>query len=301
MEKPDRNPLIGGLCQLILLLALVHGGRPTARYNWIFFIPIFILCIYLLFFCRPGNPMSAAVVLGTHVNLILTASDYILLRNRQPELRKIGQKKATSEMTFKERLMWAASLLATPRGIGWAHEPIDQIPPRPTASRRKFIASKFLWIIFYYILWDVAMIPVRGNPCFKIGGPSLAAFGWWRRTVVWSHMVTLYCAMSVANAITSIIFVAAGLYEPRDCPHMFGSLLNAYTLRNWWGYVLTTSFTLYPHRKKIGQSRLAPDSSQKPHKPCKFSCEHPPSPKRHIHDLLQTLHGISHLWTASRN
>jgi hypothetical protein len=91
------------------------------------------------------------------LNLILTASDYILLRNHQPELRKIGQKKATSEMTFKERLMWSASLLATPRGIGWAHEPTDQIPPRPTASRGKFIASQFLWIIFYSILWDVAL------------------------------------------------------------------------------------------------------------------------------------------------
>jgi len=300
MEKPDRNPFISGLCQLILLLALVRGGRPTARYNWIFFIPIFILCIYSLFFCAEGNKMSAALVLGSHVNLILTASDYILLRNRQPEFRKIGQKKATSEMTFKERLMWSASLLATPRGIGWAHEPIDHIPPRPTASRWKFIASQFLWILFYFILWDVALIPVRENPCFKIGGPSLAAFGWWRRTVVWSHVLTLYCAMSGMNAITSIIFVAAGLYEPRDCPHMFGSPLNAYTLRKYWGYVLTIPFTLHPHHK-IGQSFLAPASSQKPHKPCKFSCERPPSSKGQIHNLLQTFHDISHLWTASRN
>jgi len=301
MEKPDRNPIISGLCQLILLLALVHGGRPNARYNWVFFIPISILCIYSVFFCAPGNTANDLSVIMVLLNLILTASDYILLRNRQPELRKIGQKKATSEMTFKERLMWSASLLTTPRGIGWAHEPTDQIPPRPTASRRKFIASQFLWIIFYFILCqDVALIPIRENPCFKIGGPSLAAFGWWRRTVVWSHIVAAYCALSGMYAITSIIFVAAGLCEPRDWPHMFGSPLNAYTLRKCWGYVLIMSFTLYPHHK-IGQSRVAPDDSQKSHKPRKFSCEHPSSPKRHIRDLLQTFHNISHLWTASRN
>jgi len=152
-------------------------------------------------------------------------------------------------MTFKERLMWSASLLATPRGIGWAHEPTDQIPPRPTASRGKFIVSQFLWIIFYFILWDVALIPVRENPCFKMGGPSLAAFGWWRRTVVWSFILALYCTLSGTNAILSIIFVASGLYEPRDCPHIFGSPLNAYTLRKCWGYVLTISFTLYPRDK----------------------------------------------------
>ena len=295
-----RNSIISGLCQLILLLSIVHGGRPTARYNWIFFIPISILSTYSVFFCAPGNTQNDYAIIIALLNLILTASDYILLRIRQPELRKIGQKRATSEMTFKERLMWAASLLATPRGIGWAHEPTDQIPPRPTASPEKFIISQFLWIIFYFIFWDVAMIPIRENPCFKIGGPSLAAFGWWRRTVVWSHIFTVYCALSGMYAIASIIFVASGLYEPRDCPHLFGSPLNAYTLRKCWGYVLTISFTLYPHHK-IGQPCLAPDSSQKPHKPCKFSCEHPPSPKRHIHDLLQTFHDISHLWTASRN
>jgi len=202
------------------------------------------------------------VAIGFLLHLILTASDYILLRNRQPELRKIGQKKGTSEMTFKERLIWAASLLATPRGIGWAHEPTDQIPPRPTASRGKFIASQFLWIIFYFILRDIALIPIRENPCFKIGGPSLAAFGWWRRTVpVWSHILTQYSSISGVDVIASIIFVATGLYEPGDCPHIYGSPLDAYTLRKCWGYVLKMSFTFYPHRKKIGQSRLAPDSS----------------------------------------
>ena len=250
MEEPSHNPMLNpSLCLLLLLLALVHGGGPNARYNWIFFIPISILSIYSLFFCAPGHTTNYAVAVGSLLHMAPIASDFILLRNHQPELRKIGQKKPTSEMTFKERLMWSASLLATPRGIGWAHEPTDQIPPRPTASRGKFIASQFLWIIFYFILWDVALIPVRGNPCFKIGGPSLTAFGWWRRTVVWSHILTLYCAISGTNATTSIIFVAGGLYEPRDCPHIIGSPLNAYTVRKCWGYVIRISFTLYPHRK----------------------------------------------------
>jgi len=149
-------------------------------------------------------------------------------------------------MTFKECLMWAASLLATTHGIGWAHEPTDQIPPRPTASRGKFIASQFLWIIFYFIIWDVALILVRGNPCFTMGGPPLAAVGWWWHMVVWSHIVTVYCSMSGLYAIASIIFVAAGLYEPRDWPHILGSPLNAYMVRKCWGYMLTISFTLSP-------------------------------------------------------
>ena len=242
MGKSDHNSIFNSLCQLILLFALIRGGRPNARYNWVFFIPISILCIYSAFFCSPGSTTSDYAAVASLLNLIPTASDYILLRNHQPELRKIGQKKATSDMTLKERLMWAASLLATPRGIGWAHEPTAQISPRPTASPQKFIASQFLWIIFYFILWDVALIPIRENPCFKIDGPSLAAFGWWHRTVVWSSILVVYCTLSGVYALASIVSVAARLYEPRDWPHLFGSPFNAYTLRKCWGYVLTIPF-----------------------------------------------------------
>jgi len=244
--KHDLNQGFFGLCQLILLLALALGERPNARYNWIFFIPIFVLCIYSVFFCASESPTSDFAFSIALMGLVATASDYIFLRNHRPPLRKIGQKKATSEMTFTERIVWSASLLATPRGIGWAHEPTAQIPPRPTVSRGKFIASQFLWIIFYCILFDFALLQLQRNPCFRTGGPSLTAFGWWWRTTAWFHVVTAYCTMSGLCAIQSIISVATGLSEPRDWPHLFGSLRNAYTLRKCWGYVLTMSSFLQP-------------------------------------------------------
>jgi len=62
-------------------------------------------------------PDDFAFIIG-FVNLISTASDYILLWNRQPDFRKIGQNKAIPEMTFTERLVWAATLLATRDWMG---------------------------------------------------------------------------------------------------------------------------------------------------------------------------------------
>ena len=233
--RHDLNQKHFGLCQLILLFALVLGARPNARYIWIFFIPIFVLCIYSAFFCASDDvtrDLAFGMVLGC---LTLTASDYILLRNRQPELRKIGQKKPTSEMTFRERLVWAISLLTALRGIGWAHEPRDQIPPRPTTSRRKFIASQLLWIIFYSSLLDVALLHRQENPCFNKGRPSFTAFGWWWRTTVWLQIVMVYCSLSKIHATLSIVSVATRLCEPGDWPHLFGSLRNAYTVRKCWG------------------------------------------------------------------
>lgn len=246
--KHDLNSSFFSIAQLILLIALVRGGSHSARSNWIFFIPIFILFIYSALLCASDNKISDMMFIQAFAALVFTASDYILLRNRQPELIKIGQKKPTSKMTFTERLVWAASLLATPRGIGWAHEPTDRIPPRPTSPRAKFIASQFLWVVFYFTLFDITLILIRENPCFGTGGPSLAAFGWWWRMTSWLYIVVVYWFLSVLYAAVSIVSVTTGMYKPRDCPHVFGSPLNAYTLRKCWGYVFTTLPLYYlPH------------------------------------------------------
>jgi hypothetical protein len=238
--KYDLHPSLFILGQLLLLLALIHGCHPTARrHNWIFFIPISTLCIYSCFFCASDSATSDYPFIQVFINLIPTSTDYILLRHQQPELRKIGQKKPTAEMSFTERLAWASSLLSTSRGIGWAHEPTSHIPPRPTASRGTFIVSQILWIIPRYILFDAALIHIRQNPCYRTGGPSLGAFGWEWRTTAWVFIVSIYCSMNNLYAALSIVAVATGLYEPRDWPSLFGSPLDAYTVRNCWGYVLT--------------------------------------------------------------
>ena len=228
MKVKDNVYLVLG--QLILLIALAHGGRPNARYNWVFFIPIFVICIYSVFFFD-----SPSAHIFIFVYLIPTASDFILLRNRQPELRKIGQHKSASSMTFTERLVWAASLIATPRGIGWAHEPINHIPKRPTSSRIKFIASQMLWNVFYFTCFNITGLLAQENPCFRAGGPSLAAFGWRWRTTSWLFVFSLYYAMNGLYTALTIVYVATGLYKPSDCPHLFGSPLQAYTLRKCWG------------------------------------------------------------------
>ena len=300
------------LCQLILLLALVHGGRPNARNNWIFFIPIFILCIYSSFFCASARATSDYPFVQVFINLIPTSSDYVLLRNRQgsSELRKIGQKKDTSEMSFTERLAWASSLLSTSRGIGWAHEPTAHIPPRPTASKRKFIVSQLTWIFLRFIVFDAALIHIRQNPCYRTGGPSLGAFGWQWRMTAWVFIVSIYCSMNNLYAALSVVAVATRLYEPRDWPPLFGSPLYSYTVRNCWGYVFFQlcffpSFFLVQIAYKKGnsvQTRLAPNAPQNPDHQLQLCLNRPPPPTPYtIHHLLQTLHLVPHLRAHPRN
>ncbi len=164
-----------------------------------------------------------------------SASDFILLRKYQPELRKIGQRKPASEMSLLARLWWAGSLDIAIRGVGWTHEPTNHIPPRPKGTRAQFIASQFLWIGVYFIQFDILSILIRANPCFGTGGPSFSAFGWPWRATVWLYPMTACVSTSMGYVAVSIASVAVGLSEPRDWPCLFGSPWKAYTVRNCWG------------------------------------------------------------------
>lgn len=220
---------------LILIIGLTnHNGKPSQWSHWLFFISIALICIHMVFFCASSNPASdhfdtSFIALNFFISL-----DYILLRNYQRELQPSGQK-PLSEMSLKGRLWWATSLVGNPRGIGWIHEPTVHLPPRPSSTRWRFILSQLMWMVLYILLLETTNIFVRGNPCFSSGGSSLIAYGWLWRSTAWLLVVLLYSWLSLLYSVYSIVFVAIGMSEPQDWPHLFGSPLDAYTVRNCWG------------------------------------------------------------------
>ena len=235
--KHDPNPALLGLIYLILILGLVnHNGKPSQRSHWLFFIAIASLCIYRVFFCASSNIASDYFSTGSITAAFFISLDYILLRKHQPELRPSGQK-PLSEMPLKDRLWWATSLSGHPRGIGWTHESTLHIPPRPSSTPGRFILSQLMWMVFYILQFDIANILVRANPCFATGGPSLTAFGWLWRSTAWLYVSLAYSTLSLLYITYSIVSVAIGMSDPRDWPHIFGSPLDGYTLRNCWGWV----------------------------------------------------------------
>ena len=229
------NPALPSLICLILVIGLAtHSGKPSQRSHWLFFIPIAAICIYVVFFCASSNPaLDYYTTTFTALNFFISL-DYILLRKYQPELQPSGQI-PLSEMLLKDRLWWATSLVGNPRGIGWIHEPTTHLPPRPSSIRWKFILSQLMWMIFYTLQFDLTNLFVRENPCFATAGPSLTAFGWLWRSTAWLFVLLLYSWLSLLHSGYSIVSVATGISEPRDWPHLFGSPLDAYTVRNCWG------------------------------------------------------------------
>ncbi len=235
--KHALNPNLFGLVHPLLFTALALGSKTKSRVTELFFIPIAFICVHMVFFSASESRTSDYILALNVIGIFFTASDYILLQRYQPELRKIGQRKPTSEMSLPARLWRAASLVVAPRGVGWAHEPTNHIAPRPNGTRAQFIASQFMWIAAYFIQFDIFSILVRANPCFGTGGPSFSAFGWPWRATVWIHPFIAFVSMSMLYATASILSVAVGLSEPRDWPPLFGSPRGAYTVRNCWGRV----------------------------------------------------------------
>ena len=233
--KHDLNPGLIGLIYLILIIGLAkHNGKPSQKSQWLFFIPIGSLCIYMTFFCASSNPVSDYFTMNAVTPMFFFSLDLLLLRKYQRELQPSGQK-PLSKMPFKDRLWWSASLTGNPRGIGWTHEPTRHLPPRPSSTPGKFILSQLMWMVFYLLQFDISNIFVRANPCFATGGPSLTAFGWLWRSTALLYVSLAYCMLSLLYMAYSIVSVAVGMSEPRDWPHLFGSPLNCYTLRNCWG------------------------------------------------------------------
>ena len=232
---PRGNPHDPSLIFLILIIGLAnHSGKPSQWSHWLIFIPIASIWIYLVFFCASSNPEQDHFDTTFISFNFFISLDYILLRKYQRKLQPSGQK-PLSEMPFKERLWWATSLVGNPRGIGWSHEPTLHLPPRPTSPRWNFILSQFMWMAFYVLQLEITNTFVRTNPCFVAGGPSLTAFGWLWRSTVWLFVLLLYSWLSLLYTAYSIVVVAIGISEPRDWPHLFGSPLDAYTVRNCWG------------------------------------------------------------------
>lgn len=215
MKKYPFNPSLIVIIHILYTIAVATAAK-SARTGQLFAILMITLCVFMVFFCVSDDRANTYHHSMGIMSMIFTASDLILLRDYQQEIRKIGQKKPTSEMSLLKRLWWAGGLDIATRGVGWTHEPTTHLPPRPAQTRPRFILSQLIWLGLYFIQLDVVSIIIRAHPSYAAAGPSFGAGGWLWRTTVWVQVVAAYLNLSIVYAVISIFGVAVGLSEPRD-------------------------------------------------------------------------------------
>ena len=238
-SKPVLSPLVGPLLDALCILS--YTVKPSSH-RWIFFALIASIAIYCVLFTRIslGNEAWEMGQANYPMIRLFDASTNILLTEPQRELRYVGRKDLeVSKASFSSRFHWGVRLWASPRGVGFTHEPTAHLPSRPKKrTHRGFILSQFRSITVYLILFDLTGIMNRANPYWTKDAPVVSGNQRLWRLASFGYPLILYSAMTIGHKIVSIISVLAGFSDPQDWPDFFGPLFGAYTVRRVWGYVL---------------------------------------------------------------
>jgi hypothetical protein len=226
-----------------LFLALVVRPSP---YRKLFF-PILCTNIWILLYAP--NPVDFSTLVNiwctSLASRVATASDFILLTDVQNKLQLQNDKRQISSTPLPERMSWALRLMTTSRGIGWAHECITHIPPKPQIiSPWAFVVSKILWVRYYHILSDLVQIPLQWNFAVVRGMEGLS--GLFARVTFLVYLAEVYIGMNMAYNILAAMAVSVGLSEPRYWLAIFGYWGNAYTVGQFRSlFALTSSCCCY--------------------------------------------------------
>ena len=171
----------------------------------------------------------------------LCATDYLLISNAARTLRKTGQHVPATQLHWTDRARWALSLLGSPRGVGWVHEPTKSLPPKPQDPRFTFVFRQLRWGVLNAFLYDMSLYLCLTNPCIASNARQWNDFALWWRVTSLGHLVNIYTGTHCLHQIYGAISVTLGFSEPSDWRPMFHTPLEAYTLRKFWGYVLMNS------------------------------------------------------------
>lgn len=242
------------------LIAILGYASASSRFRWLFFIPIAVICIYLIFYTTTGNLASDYSFGGAITALFFTTSDFLVLnpdiRNelkpststrKQLGLLKSSKEKAREddggislEAGWWDRFCWALKLRFNPRGVGWTHEaPSTQktapLPKKRSGSRTSFVLTRLFEGALNAIILDICTVGAKENPSFVKGGSLLEA-GWaWRTVSVFQFVGMTYCSLRMMHSFLSAAFVGTRISDPEDWPPLFGKLGEAYTVRRFWG------------------------------------------------------------------
>ncbi|KAF9077118.1 membrane bound O-acyl transferase family-domain-containing protein [Rhodocollybia butyracea] len=218
-----------------LILSFIPLVVRPSKYRYLYFLPILAISYKTLHYTTGNVTNDYGIACGLFT-LLFMSSDFILITDVQNELRSVKppQVKPASQYALSGRISWAWDLFTNVRGVGWAHEPVSVLPPRP--ARKYFVVKQLASLAVLGLMFDLAMWHNSFNPAYFREGPSLAGYGWlWRFECIWGWAIPGYATLAAQNCVVSLISVGLGRSDPEDWPWLFGSFLDAWSVRRFWG------------------------------------------------------------------
>ncbi|THH15923.1 hypothetical protein EW146_g4633 [Bondarzewia mesenterica] len=231
------KPFPNGLQACVQASLFVGAVSRSRGLRALLFPPILGMSLYMILFTTTGKDSDDIVTWSLIITALLQGSD-VLLINDVADLRLVGQKTPTNDLSLFQRCKWASRLLTSPRAIGWVHEPRHVFPPHPPASQSRwnFVKKQSLSALTYFVILDVVHTWIVLSPAFQRDGISLASDGYPMRFLNTAlHAAHLWSYMSFGYTAASVVAVALHITEPSEWPALYGRWSDAYTLRRFWG------------------------------------------------------------------
>lgn len=189
-----------------------------------------------------GRPHWAAVLVSLLWVQLLNASDLlVVLRVDDARLSKLrGQDPGTAA-----RVRSAAGILFNSRRVGtpWLARNTPSTTGLGSQTRAAFSFTRLAVTIPAYLFVDIMTSLPAPDPAFvqadkatllRINSLTVEDIVFRLATTI-SYWVTTGIVLMVMNNTGAIVGVLSGLCRPVDCPPPFGSFLEAYTVRRFWG------------------------------------------------------------------
>lgn len=189
-----------------------------------------------------GRPHWAAVLVSLLWVQLFNASDLLLvLRVDAAQLSKLhGQDPGTAR-----RVRSAIGILFNSRRVGtpWQVKNTPSTRGLESQSRAAFLFSRLAITIPAYLFVDImTSLPPPDSTFVRADKATLLRINTLsvediiiRLATTISYWVTTGIVLMVMNNTGAIVGVLSGLCRPVDCPPPFGSFLEAYTVRRFWG------------------------------------------------------------------
>ncbi|KAG9254982.1 membrane bound O-acyl transferase family-domain-containing protein [Emericellopsis atlantica] len=181
----------------------------------------------------------------TLIVVLFHACDYLVVLRASSREYVVSQ--GTQPTFLRQYVLTPVSMLCNWRRIGTQWQ-IDKIPPfsprspAKTPSRAYLIATRVVCMGLCWVAIDLCEVSVLQYSEMMTPGVVLARVDrltmpelLFRAEFVVRYFICAVTGVYMGYAGVTLIGLVLGLNSPQDCPPMFGSLRDAYTVRGYWG------------------------------------------------------------------
>ncbi|PPQ83989.1 hypothetical protein CVT25_000535 [Psilocybe cyanescens] len=225
---------------------------------------------YLITETNTGDPAADLGLGSALLTQLLTALDSMYFTDPNTLINYHEPHPGTiTEKPLSQRIRWAFNLYTNNRGLGWAHEPSDLPEPyEPSTPRWKFVRVRLAVAGLSVLVECVAFITAVSNPAMNTPGQLVSESPFlWRALGVVSFGAAAAARINAASCAISAVVVGLGFSTPDRWPSLFGSPLEAWTVRRFWSmasdvkkaashFILVEVLRLPPLSQKINNKVL---------------------------------------------